>query len=218
MTESTDHSIEPKKIRNNPKIKLLKKNARQRSLLENFETESSYDDLEEIMESATVDTLLDADARINHLQGRYERFWLERSRNVIHKDILLIRPNGNVIIKSLKKIFHGEAHYLLNSLLQLNISIQNDELPIAMTLLAYVGRHEIEDIECLHVLSLSSGPDFGPTVDSEILVPVLEHDGLLLPQVIENESLEFLKLTHRYPELYHILQRKITSAPAKVIW
>ncbi len=170
------------------------------------------------MGSVTVDTLLDANARINHLQGKYERFWLERSRNLIHKDILLIRPNGSVVIKSLKRIFHGEAHYLLNSLLQLNISTQNDELPIALTLLAYVGRHEIEDIECLHTLSLSSGPDFGPTVDSEILIPVLGHDGLLLPQVIEKDSLEFLKLTHHYPELYSALQRKITSAPAKVIW
>ena len=218
MTESTENPREPRKIRNNPKIKLLKKNARQRSLLENFETEPPYDDLEEIMESVPMDTLLDANATISHLQGKYERFWLERSRNIIHKDILLIRPNGKVVIKSLKKIFQGEAHYLLNSLLQLNITTQNDELPIALTLLAYVGRHEIEDIECLHALSLSSGPDLGPTVDSEILVPILEHDGLLLPQMIEKDSLEFLKLTHHYPELYSTLQRKITSAPAKVIW
>ena len=218
MPESTQNSLGPKKIRNNPKIKLLKKNARQRSLLENFETESPYDDLEEIMGSVTVDTLLDADATINHLQGKYERFWLEPSRGIIHKDILLIRPNGQVVIKSLKKIYHGEAKYLLNSLLQLNISTQNDDLRIAMTLLAFVGRHEREDIECLRALSLSSGPDLGPAINSEILVPILEHDGLILPQAIEYESLEFLKLTHRYPELYPALQKKITSAPAKVIW
>ncbi len=78
--------------------------------------------------------------------------------------------------------------------------------------------HEIVDIECPHAISLLSDPDFDPTVDSEILVRVLEHDGLLLPQVIEKDSLEFLKLTHHYPELYHTLQRKITSASAKVIW
>ena len=218
MPESTNNSLRPQKISSNPKIKLLKKNARKRSSLENFETNSSYGDLEEIMNSVTVDTLLDTDAKINHLQGRYERFWLEYSKKIIHKDILLIRPNGSVIIKSLKRIYHGEAHYLLNSLLQINITTLNDELPIALTVLAYIGRHEIENIECLHALSLSSGPDFSPTISTEVLVPVLEHDGLILPQVIEAESLEFLKLTHRYPELYPTLQRKITSAPAKVIW
>ncbi len=218
MSESTNNPIGPKRIGNDPQIKLLKKNARQRSLLENFEAESTFDDLEKIMGSVTADTLLDADPKIDHLQGKYERFWLDRNRHVVHKDILLIRPNGKVVIKSLKKIYHGEAHYLLNSLLQITITTQNDELPIALTLLAYVGRHEMEDIECLHALSLSSGPDFGPTVENEILIPVVDHDGLLLPQMIENESLEFLKLTHRYPELYPTLQRKITSAPAKVIW
>lgn len=90
----------------------------------------------------------------------------------------------------------------------LNLSVHNDELPIAMPLLAYVGRHEIEDIECLHALSLSSGADFGPTVENEILVPVMGHGGLLLPQMIEKDSLEFMKLTHRYPELYSTLQKK----------
>ncbi|MPR32293.1 hypothetical protein [Salmonirosea aquatica] len=218
MPDISKKNRESPKIRNNPKIKLLKKNARQRSLLENLESDNTYQDLEEIMAGISEDTLLTEDKSVYHLKGKYERYWLDRTKNILHKDILIIQPNGNVVIRSPRNIYHGEAYYFLNSQLQLDIYLQNDELRIGLTLLGYVGRHDIKDIRCIHVLSLSSDPDLNPVVNYEILVPALQLDVITLPQLIEVDSLEFMKLTHRYPELYPGLQRRHTSAPARVDW
>lgn len=218
MSDISKNPYESPKIRNNPQIKLLKKNARKRSLLENLESDSTYQDLDEILSSVVEENLLNEDRSVSHLKGKYERFWFDRTRNVINKDILLIQANGSVVIRSAKNMYYGEAHYFLNSQLQLDISSQNDELRIGLTMLGYVGRHEINDIRCLHILSLSSDADLCPVVNYEILVPVLQADILTLPQIIEVDSLEFMKLTHRYPELYPGLQRRHTSAPARVDW
>ena len=218
MQDISKTSQESPKIRNNPKIKLLKKNARQRSLLENLESDSTYQNLDEIIAGIGEDTLLNEDKSVYHLKGKYERFWLDRTKNVLHKDILIIQADGNVVVRSTKNIYYGEAHYFLNSQLQLDIFSQNDELRIGLTMLAYVGRHDISDIRCIHALSLSSDSDLNPVVNYEIIVPLLKHDASTLPQIIAVDSLEFMKLTHRYPKLYPGLQRRHTSAPARVDW
>jgi hypothetical protein len=218
MLNDSRNQHEATKIRNHPKIKLLKKNARKRSLLENLESDTTYQDLDEIMSGIVEENLLSEDRSISHLKGKYERFWFEQTKNVIHKDILLIQSNGGVVIRSVKNIYYGEASYLLNSQLQLDIYSQNEELRIGLMMLAYVGRHEISTIRCVHALSLSSDANLNPVVHYEILVPVLQADVIALPQIIEIDSLEFMKLTHRYPELYPSLQRRHTSAPTKVDW
>lgn len=218
MPDTSKNPHESPNIRNNPQIKLLKKNARKRSLLENLESDSTYQDLDEILSGVVENSLMNEDRSVGHLKGKYERFWFDRTRNVIHKDVLIIQANGSVVIRSAKNIYYGEAYYFLNSQLQLDIYSQNDELRIGLTMLGYVGRHEINDIRCVHILSLSSDADLSPVANYEILVPVLQIDTLTLPQIIEIDSLEFMKLTHRYPELYPGLQRRHTSAPARVDW
>ena len=218
MPDISKNSHESPNIRNNPQIKLLKKNARKRSLLENLESDSTYQDLDEILSGVVDDSLPSENRSVGHLQGKYERFWFDRTRNVIHKDILIVQANGRVVIRSAKNMYYGEAYYILNSQLQFDIYSQNDELRIGLTMLGYVGRHEITDIRCVHILSLSSDADLSPVVNYEILVPVLQFETLMLPQIIEVDSLEFMKLAHRYPELYPSLQRRHTSAPARVDW
>lgn len=218
MSDISRNPHESPKIRNNPQIKLLKKNSRKRSLLENLESDSTYQDLEEILSGVVTDNLLNEDKSISHLKGKYERFWLDRTKNVIHKDILLIQANGSVVIRSVKNIYYGEGCYFLNSQLQLDIYSQNEELRIGLTMLGYVGRHEISDIRCVHILSLSSDSDLSPMVNYEILIPVLQSDVVTLPQIIEIDSMEFMKITHRYPELLNSLKRRHTSAPARVDW
>jgi hypothetical protein len=218
MNDSTNFPIDAPKIRNNPQIKLLKKNARQRSLLENLEDES-FHDLDELMGSAAQeDHILDENKDIRHLKGKFERFRLDRSKRLIYKDILVIQPNGKVIIRSSRNMYFGEARYLLNSMLQINVSTLNEEQEIPLTLLSYVGRYEFQEISCLHTLCLTASPDNQPVSHYELLVPILNNDLYIVPQMIDVDSLEFMKLRHRYPELYNNLLRPLTSLPSKVEW
>lgn len=218
MAHFSKKSISPNKIGNDPKIKLLKKNARQRSPLNNLESQNSFQDLDKIMGSVVDNILLNENHALRHLRGKYERFTLDKGRNLIHKDILVIQPNGKVVLRTTKSIFQGEARYILNTLLQINIEKQNNELPIALTMLAYVGRYEIQDIRCLHALTITSAPDHSPISNYEILVPVIDNNAVTVPLNVEVDSLDFVKLKHRYPELYPCLLRKLSSTPSKVDW
>lgn len=219
MSDSKEKNGESSEIKNNPKIKLLKKNARKRSLLENLESDYSVQDLDELLKNEVVDEeILIEDKNLLHLKGKYERFWLDRPKNIIHKEIVVIQPNGKVIIKAPKSIYNGVARYLLNSLLQINIDTLNDEHDIALTILAYVGRHEFHDISCLHSYSLSASFDNSPVVNYEILVPITHSDTLNVPQIIGIDSTEFSKLKFRYPELYNCLKRVNAVPPSKVEW
>ncbi|TDB64615.1 hypothetical protein [Arundinibacter roseus] len=218
MADSTNGPKSSDKIRDNPKIKLLKKNARPRSLLENLGSDAAFQDLDRIMEKASENTLLEERKDIRHLRGKYERYWLDRAKNTIHKDILIIQPSGKVVIRSVNNIYYGDSRYLLNSLLQLNINSQNEEIEVAINLLAYVGLYDISDIKCLHVLTLLSGPDHTPMTRYEVLVPIIQNDLITIPQIIENDSLEYVKLKHRHPELLVNLERRITTPPSRVEW
>lgn len=218
MSDFTKYSHDSPGIRNNPKIKLLKKNARQRSLLENLEAEA-FHDLDELMGSAIMeDHILEENKDIRHLRGKYERFWLDKSKSIIHKDIVVIQPNGKAIIRASKNMYFGEARYLLNSMLQLNVTTLNEEQEIPLTLLMYVGRYEFHEIACLHALCLTSSQDNQPVCNYEILVPLTKNDIMTVPQVIDVDSLEFVKLKQRYPEIYNCLLRRLTSVPSKVEW
>jgi hypothetical protein len=218
MTHFSKKPIDQSKIGNHPKIKLLKKNARQRSPIINLESQTSFQDLDKIMGSVVDNILLNENHALRHLRGKYERFTLNKGRNLIHKDILVIQPNGKIVLRTTKSIFHGEARYILNALLQINIENQNNELPIALTMLAYVGRYEIQDIKCLHTLTMTSAADHSPVSNYEILVPVVDNNAVTVPLNVEIDSLDFVKLKHRYPELYPCLLRRLNSTPSKVDW
>lgn len=206
-------------IGKNPKIKLLKKNAKQRSSLENLEQDSLIHELDELIRGGPGDEdLLTENKNITHLKGKYERYWLDRARNIIHKDILIIQPEGKVVIRSLKNIYFGEARYVLNSLLQIHIESLNEEQDMALTLLSFVGRHEFSDITCLHAYSLSASSDNTPQCHYEIMIPIAHPELLTLPQSFEVDSKEFVKLKFRYPELYTLLSRVNFTPPAKVDW
>lgn len=218
MTHYSKKPVEKNKIGSDPKIKLLKKNARQRSPLHNLESQTSFQDLDKIMGSVVEDILVNENHILRHLRGKYERFTLDKGRNLIHKDILVVQPNGKVVLRTTKSTLYGEARYILNTLLQINFETENNELPIAMTMLAYVGRYEFQDIKCLHTLSITSAPDHSPVSNYEILVPVIDNNAVTVPLNVEVDSLDFVKLKHRYPELYPCLLRRVHSTPSKVDW
>ncbi len=219
MSHINQNPNESHEIANNPKIKLLKKNAKKRSLLENLEQDSLFNDLDELMTSGRVEEdILIENKNILHLKGKYERYWLDKSKHTIHKEILVIFPTGKVIIKAIKNIYFGEARYILNSLLQINIDSLNEEEDMALTILTFVGRHDFNDINCLHAFSLSASFDNTPISSYEILVPITSKDGKAIPQIFEVESTEFVKLKFRYPELYNCLNKVNFSPPPKVDW
>ncbi|HEV7350433.1 hypothetical protein [Telluribacter sp.] len=207
------------KIGDNPKIKLLKKNARQRSLLENLETDvSSYGDIHDLIDSESFDYSIEEKKDIRHLKGKYERYRLDATKNVVYKDILTIQPDGKVIIRSLKNIYSGVANYLLNATLHISINMQNEVTPIAMNMLMFVGRNDKEDIQCMHALCLTTNADNQAAVQHELLIPILKQETTTLPQRIVVDSLDFYKLNYRLPELMRSLQQRTVSVPTKVDW
>ncbi|MBU1821497.1 MAG: hypothetical protein KKG00_08305 [Bacteroidetes bacterium] len=219
MNESSKYVGEPLGLKTNSKIKLLKKNARKRSLLENLESESAFQDLDELLGSvAQEEHILEEDKDIQHLKGKYEHYWLDRKKNLIYKEILVIQPNGKVILRAMKNMYFGEARFLLNSMLQINMQSLNEEVPIPFTLLAYVGRHQIDAISCLHALCLQADLDNAPVSSYNLLVPIPKSVNYSLAQVIDVDSIEFVKLKHRYPELYNCLLRRMPHIPTKVDW
>lgn len=219
MSDSPKNHVEVSDIKINPKIKLLKKNARKRSLLENLESESTFKDLDELLGStAQEEHILEENKEILHLKGKYEHYWLDRKKNLIHKEILVIQPNGKVILRAMKNMYFGEARFVLNSMLQINMQSLNEELQVPLTLLAYVGRHEIDDIACLHALCLQADPDNAPVCSYNLLVPIPKTTTYSIAQVIDVDSIEFVKLRHRYPELYNCLLRRAPAYPTKIDW
>ncbi|GAB3171405.1 hypothetical protein [Telluribacter humicola] len=207
------------KIDFNPKIKQLKKKARKRSLLETFETElPTFVDIDELIDGAAIDYSVEEKKDIRHLKGKYERYWLDSTKNVVYKDVVNIQPDGKVVIRSFKNLYSGIATYILNTTLQINITMQNEDTPIAMNMIMFVGRNEKEDIECLHALCLSTNADNQASVQHEILIPVLKQETTTLPQRIVVDSLEFFKLNYRLPELMRNLQQRAMSAPSRVKW
>lgn len=219
MSDPKENSNKSHELGINPKIKFLKKNARKRSSLENLENDTRINDLNELINIERVeDDILNEKKNIIHLKGKYQRYWLDRAKNVIHKEILIIQPNGKAIIRANKNIYSGEARYVLNSLLQINIDSLNEFEDIALTLLAYVGRHDFQDITCLHTYSLSASLDNTPICTYEILVPITSNAEIAIPQLIEVDSTEFVKMKFRFPELYPILSKVNCTPPPKVEW
>jgi hypothetical protein len=219
MNDSSKYSGDKSEIKINPKIKLLKKNARKRSLLENLESESTFQDLDELLGSVSQEEhILDEDKEIQHLKGKYEHYWLDRKKNVIHKEIVVIQPTGKVVLRAMKNMYFGTARFLLNSMLQINMQTLNEETPVPFTLLAYVGRHDLEDISCLHALCLQADPDNAPVCSYNLLVPIPKTTTHSVAQIIDVDSIEFVKLKHRYPELYNCLLRRAPSQATKVDW
>lgn len=207
------------KIDFNPKIKQLKKKARKRSLLETFENElPTFVDIHDLIEGEAIDYSIEEKRDIRHLKGKYERYWLDTSKNVIYKDVLNIQPDGKVTIRSVKNIYAGMASYLLNTTLQISINMLNEDIPIAMNMMMFVGRNDKEDIECMHALCLTTNADNQASVHHEILVPVLKQETTTLPQRVVVDSLDYFKLNYRYPELMRNLQQRTATAPSRVTW
>jgi hypothetical protein len=207
------------KIGDNPKIKLLKKKARQRSLLENLENELATGvELDDLIDGETFDYALEDKKDIRHLKGKYERYRLHPSRNFLFKDILTIQPDGKVVIRAFKNIYTGVASYVLNTTLQINVSMQNEDTPFPLNLLMFVGRNDKEDIQCLYAICLTTNADNQPSVHYELLVPIPKQETTALPQRIVVDSLEFFKLTHKYPNLMKYLQQRELTIPNRVVW
>jgi len=159
--------------------------------------------------------LVDDILTIKHLVGKYERYYCDSNTKNIIRDIITIKPDGRVIVRSPKGLFSGIGEYTLNSVLNIQISTFND-FPFREQISCYVGRYEHGQISCLYCLTLSANANNIPYCRYEVLIPVF--DGLSAPEIFVPETLNFFKLEKKYPELWKYIVLRTMQSLNRVEW
>lgn len=168
------------------------------------------------LEEAQGNFTVGEERNIRHLSGKYERYYLDETRKLLHKELLNIHTDGRVIVRSQAGIQKGMAVYFVNATLAINLmSINEDEL-FCSQLLGYVGRYNYSDIECISALCCTVDESNIPIARREVLIPADTFGAL--PEKIQLESQAFFKLNYKYPHLLKHLQMRPMQANARVTW
>jgi hypothetical protein len=169
-----------------------------------------------LIEKAQSNLTVGDDHAIRHLSGKYERYYLDEPRKIIHKELININADGRVIVRSPRGIQKGMAVYFVSATLAINLVSFNDDETFHSQLLGYVGRYHYSDIECIVALCTTIDENNVPVARREILIPADTFG--VLPEKIQLESQAFFKLNHKYPHLYKLLQTRAIQASARVSW
>ncbi|MCU0341140.1 MAG: hypothetical protein MUE30_14770 [Spirosomaceae bacterium] len=169
-----------------------------------------------ILEKAQGHLTIGDDRNIRHLSGKYERYYLDEPRKLIHKELLNIHTDGRVIVRAHGGIQKGMAVYFVNATLAINLMSLNEDELFCSQLLGYVGRFAYNDIECITVLCTTIDENNIPVARRELLVPADTFGAL--PEKIQIESQAFFKLNYKYPHLAKVLQTRPLHATARVTW
>jgi len=169
-----------------------------------------------LLEKAQESFMVGQDNRIRHLSGKYERFYLDESQKVIHKELVNIHTDGRVIVRSQQGIQKGMAMYFMNATLAINILSLNDDETMCQQILSYTGRFDYQQLECLYSLCTTINAHNVPIARQEVLIPADTFGAL--PELIKIESQAFFKLNYKYPHLLKNLQSRQLQAQNKVTW
>lgn len=167
-------------------------------------------------EKAQESFVISQNNNLQHLSGKYERYYLEEERKLIVKDLVNINADGRIIVRSMLGIQKGFGIYFMNSTLAINLFSLNDNETFCSQLLSYVGRFNYEDVECLFSICTTIDAHNIPVARIEILLPSDTFG--LLPEHIKLDSQSFFKLNFKYPNLLKTLQSRQIHAFNRVVW
>jgi hypothetical protein len=169
-----------------------------------------------LFEKAQESFVVGQNQSLRHLSGKYERYYLDDERKLIVKDLVNINPDGRVIVRSMSGILKGMGVYCMNSTLAINLFSLNDDEAFCAQMLAYVGRFNYDDLECLFSICSTIDGHNIPVARMEILIPSDTFG--LLPEIIKLESQAFYKLNYKYPLLLKSLQARQLHSFGRIVW
>jgi hypothetical protein len=151
-----------------------------------------------------------------HLAGKFERYRINDEKTLVFKDVITLSANGGTLLETITDSYHGQATYLNNAVLQINIMAQTVNSSIALNMMMFVGENDRKNLRCLHAISLIPKCGRQPTAHFEVVIPVLE--GGYGPECIRVDSRDYFTLKYRYPDMIQELHQRPLSVPDRVDW
>jgi hypothetical protein len=151
-----------------------------------------------------------------HLAGKFERYRINDEKTLVFKDIITLSANGSTLLETITDSYHGQATYLNNAVLQINIMAQNANSCVSVNMMMFVGENDRKNLRCLHAISLVPKCGRQPTAHFEVVIPVLT--GAYGPECIRVDSRDYFTLKYRFPELIQALHQRPLSVPDRVDW